>query len=104
MKARACKPPYEQWYELWNPGIGEVYERAPCEEIDGLVGDDAVILGFDVANLGGDLPEDKGIETSLHLAEDRSLAVTRSATASSSLGVNVLLMLLRRLVHLVASV
>jgi hypothetical protein len=40
-----------------------------------------VILSLDVAYLGGDLLENDGIESSLHLAEDRPPAVTTSATA-----------------------
>jgi hypothetical protein len=37
-----------------------------CDEIDGVFGYHAAILGLDVAYLGGDLLENNGVESSLH--------------------------------------
>jgi hypothetical protein len=42
-------------------------ERLAGYEIDGLFGHDAAILGFDVAYLRGDLLQNNGIESNLHL-------------------------------------
>ncbi|HXN92165.1 MAG TPA: hypothetical protein VN906_11860 [Candidatus Sulfotelmatobacter sp.] len=51
------------------------------DEIDGFFGHDAAILSLDIAYFGGDLLENIGIESSLHLTEDRPPAITTSATA-----------------------
>ena len=57
-------------------------ERLACEEIDGLLRDDATILDLDVAYLGSDLPENNGIEGSVHSTEGAPPAITTSAIAS----------------------
>jgi len=75
------KPADEQGYKLRNLRIGEVLERLTCYEVNGLFRHETAILGLDVAYLGGDLLENNGIESSLHLTEDRPPTITTSATA-----------------------
>jgi hypothetical protein len=64
--------------------MGEALERLVCDEIDGLLGQNAAILGLDVAYLSRDLPEDSGIESRLHLTEDRLPTITASAKSQDA--------------------